>query len=101
MVLGFGLSLIACAEDSDKRISSQDKEPKAKELYITHCASCHGDRGDLGVSGAKNLLKSSLNIDSIKAIIRNGKNGMPPFEGIIEKEQHLDSLAQYVNSMQK
>jgi mono/diheme cytochrome c family protein len=54
----------------------------------------------LGVSGAKNLQKSKLNLQEIKQIIREGKNGMPSFEGIIEKENQLDSIAQYAKKIQ-
>jgi len=100
MVLGLGLLLFACTEGPRSGDSLSETQPRAKDLFTIHCSSCHGATGDLGVSGAKNLQKSKLNLQEIKQIIREGKNGMPSFEGIIEKENQLDSIAQYAKKMQ-
>lgn len=88
----------SCSENSNAAFEQGEKNLKGQELYLLNCASCHGEHGDLGVSGAKNLRASKINEITIEKIIRNGKNGMPAFKGIVTQQKAYDSLVRYVIS---
>lgn len=103
---GWGLVLItgllfACSENTPTVNPTDNHVPKGKDLYLLHCASCHGEAGDLGVSGAKNLKNSALDISDIKSILKKGKNAMPSFEGILDSQEKIDSVANYVTTLHK
>lgn len=91
----------SCSEPSNTAFEQGDKNLKGQELYLLNCASCHGEQGDLGVSGAKNLRTSKLDKIAIEKIIRYGNNGMPAFKGIITQQKAYDSLVRYVISFRK
>lgn len=97
LVLTAGL-IVACSE-SDPSINSSSYAPTGEELYGLHCASCHGEGGDLGVSGAKNLKTTALSIKEIKHIIKTGKNAMPSFRGVLGSDRHIDSVSRYVTTL--
>ncbi len=90
---------VACNEPNPSFETSSSSIPSGEELYALHCASCHGESGDLGLSGAKNLKKSALTISEIKAIVKSGKNGMPSFRGILGAASNIDSVANYVSTL--
>ncbi len=71
-----------------------------KQLYTAACVNCHGTDGKLGVAGAKDLTLSTLSHADKVAIITNGKGSMTPFEGQL-KEQEIEAVAAYVDSMKK
>ena len=92
-------ALFACGENTPS-VNPMDKPvPKGKELYLLHCASCHGEAGDLGVSGAKNLKITTLDINGIKTILTKGKNAMPAFKTILGSQRNIDSVAIYVTTL--
>ena len=91
--------LFACSENSPSVNPADKRIPKGKELYLLHCASCHGEAGDLGVSGAKNLKITTLDINEIKTILANGKNAMPAFKTILGSQGNIDSVAIYVTTL--
>ena len=93
--------LVACNETKPSVESSPSSVPLGEELYALHCASCHGESGDLGVSGAKNLKTTALSISEIKHIIKTGKNAMPSFRGVLGSESHIDSVSRYVTTLHK
>jgi len=96
--------LVASSCSSEPKVSdsgSKEKEPQAKELFEQNCASCHGVDGKLGNSGAKDLTKSNLSDEEIVKIINEGKNGMPPMKGILETDQNISAVAEYVKKLRK
>ena len=98
---GWGLvlvlcSLVSCGESSVPKPSPVNQIPLGKELYLLHCSSCHGENGDRQASGAKNLKISTLNLEDIKKIIEQGKNGMPSFGGVLGSKNKIDSVAAHV-----
>jgi mono/diheme cytochrome c family protein len=69
---------------------------EAMTTYGEACASCHGKFGE-GVAGFPGLQNTSLPIDEIKKIIRNGKGNMPAFEHI--HEPALTKLAEFIKKL--
>jgi mono/diheme cytochrome c family protein len=67
-------------------------------LYNTNCASCHGGDGKLGMSGAKDLSVSVLDVAGIKEIIMHGKGVMPAAQ---VNEEEASAISEYVNSQLK
>jgi uncharacterized membrane protein SirB2/cytochrome c5 len=77
--------------DSSQPIASND----GKSLYTNNCVLCHGDNGKLGISGAKDISATNMDIASITDIILKGKGGMPPAH--VNDEEAM-AIAQYVES---
>ncbi len=71
-----------------------------KDIYMAKCASCHGEAGDAGRSGAANLITSPLSTEAKLDIVINGKNAMPKFKDILNAQQ--DSVVvKYVDGLRK
>lgn len=102
---GWGLVLIAsffvACNETDPYVNPSSSAPSGEELYALHCTSCHGEGGDLGVSGAKNLKTTALSIKEIKHIIKTGKNAMPSFRGVLGSDSRIDSVSRYVTTLHK
>jgi mono/diheme cytochrome c family protein len=101
----FGLFiLVSCGPQTKKVEESTEEKPLTKQdatsLFTMRCASCHGEDGKLGVSGAKDLSISKLTDSEITSTIYNGKNGMPSFGSSFTKEQ-LEALVPVVKSLRK
>jgi uncharacterized membrane protein SirB2 len=67
-----------------------------KNLYLAYCQACHGENGDAGKSGAKNLKISTLTREEKEAYIRIGKGAMPGFSNLSKEE--VDALILYTDS---
>lgn len=75
------------------------EEVSGSAIYAKlNCAACHGADGNAGMSGAKSLSQSTLSNEEIKAIIRQGKNGMPSHQ---LQDAQLDSLVAFVVSLRR
>lgn len=73
---------------------------QGKELYRSYCATCHGKRGGLGLLGATNLKKSTMETEVTKQLIISGNGKMTPFKDILTKEQ-VNMIARYVIELRK
>lgn len=95
------LLLTACGGGSSKNdaIPSESPEEKGASLYTVNCASCHGEDGKLGSSGAKDLSVSKLNDKQIEKIIRKGKNAMPSQEAILETDENIKLVIEHVKTL--
>ena len=82
-------------------ISVDSNAPNSgKDIYMAKCASCHGEAGDAGRSGAANLITSQLSTEAKLSIVINGKNAMPKFKDILNPQQ--DSVVvKYVDGLRK
>ncbi|GAA4851263.1 SirB2 family protein [Algivirga pacifica] len=70
-----------------------------KSVYVqTNCVACHGENGDKGAAGAKNLKVSELSNEEIENIIRKGKGLMSGYERTLTDKQ-IDALKVYVKSL--
>jgi cytochrome c6 len=68
---------------------------KGGELYAEHCASCHGASGISVMLNAPNFAKneSLLQPDPVLLTsIKNGKNAMPAYQGILNDQDILDVI---------
>ena len=97
------LLLTACGSSGSKNdaLPSESPEEKGENLYILNCASCNGEDGKLGSSGAKDLSVSKLNDKQIEQIIRKGKNAMPSQEAILETDENIKLVIEHVKSLRK
>lgn len=85
---------------SDTSAAGYDALVHGKALFTANCVQCHGEDGQLGVAGSKNLTITQLDEAGIQSIISNGKNAMPPYKKILS-EQEVSALTKYVQSMKK
>ena len=69
---------------------------KGGELYASHCAACHGTSGISVMPGAPNFARGEgiMRPDTLLlSAIRNGKNAMPAYQGILSDADILDVIA--------
>ncbi|TAN73711.1 MAG: cytochrome c [Gallionella sp.] len=69
---------------------------KGGELYAAHCAACHGLSGVSVIPGAPNFARSEgiLRPDMfLLTAIKEGKNAMPAYQGILSDRDILDVIA--------
>lgn len=82
------------AQADNSALASND----GKALYENNCKMCHGDDGKLGMSGAKDLSVSALDLNGMKEIILHGKGTMP---ASTLNEEQAQAVAEYVNASLK
>jgi len=70
------------------------------DIFMDRCTSCHGEDGKLGLSGAKDLSVSTLDLESRIEIIRNGKAPMAGYAGVLTEEQ-IKAVAEYTETLKK
>lgn len=90
---------VSCSnqEESTSDVIPQEKpEEKASSLFTQHCATCHGEDGKLGASGAKDLTATKLSGTEIENIIKKGKNAMPPMESLLGSEENVSLVVEHV-----
>lgn len=96
----FAISFIPSCSESE---GEGEKDPKAldgKKLYEQSCSTCHGPKGEKGVSGAKDLSRSELSLEERMRIIREGKGAMIPFEGQLSDEE-IRAIAMYLEELRE
>lgn len=67
-----------------------------RQLYNLHCAGCHGASGMSVMPGAPHIARGAgmMQADAaILASIRNGKNAMPAYVGVLRDQAILDLIA--------
>ena len=76
-------------KQSSEVVSSND----GKALYEAKCVLCHGDDGKLGLTGAKDISATAMDVAAMKEIILKGKGAMPPAQ---VTEEQAAAIADYV-----
>lgn len=94
------LVLITCLAACKSRGADKDELAEGKVLFERHCAACHGTDGKLGLNEAKDLTVSELTIEERVALMKNGKNLMTPFEGILTEEE-MHKIATYAMTLKE
>jgi cytochrome c5 len=83
-------------------VSSQDAAYDqilhGQALYLQYCTSCHGENGDKGLSGAKNLKISTQTPEQILGLLEKGKNSMPSYKGVFSPKE-TEALVAYLIKM--
>lgn len=100
LLVGYGL-----AEMNKKRLVKRLPEQTlagnasagGKEIYTQYCQNCHGEKGNAGMSGAKDLTISTLTAEEKKQLIMKGKGAMPAYT--IFDQNEMNSLVEYVESL--
>jgi cytochrome c553 len=70
---------------------------QAKSIYLSNCAACHGADGQLGLSGAKNLVVSELSYEQKYEVIKYGKNAMPGYRQL--SDEQINALIAYTDGL--
>lgn len=106
LIAAAGLLLLSCnSQNSAEPVNNSEEvtvpaDPVA--LYLRNCESCHGMKGDKGVSNSANLKKSTLSDAEIKKVILYGNDkGMMPYKDIITSETEINALVEYVKSIRE
>jgi mono/diheme cytochrome c family protein len=108
LFLAYGLAEMSKAQyaKADKApvdTSTEAADPVAvgKTVYSSKCVACHGDKGDAGLAGAKNLRITQLTDDQQKDIIKNGKpgTGMSAFPDLTDDQ--LNGLVAYIKTLKQ
>ncbi len=87
-------------EDPGQAVASSSQQDPGKQVYSTYCRNCHGSNGDLGLSGAANLMESNLPKEELTDIISNGRNNMQSFKGLLSEKQ-IDRVSDYIITLRK
>lgn len=101
LVLTSILAFSSCADSSSNEFG---EEMSGEKLYAQKCASCHGKKGNLGVSGAADLSTSTKSLEEkIEFIQKGSSNGvMQPygenFGGSLNDSQ-IQKLAEYIETL--
>lgn len=69
---------------------------KGGELYAIHCASCHGAAGAAVMLNAPSFDQGDSLLQADAALlktIKNGKNAMPSYQGILGDRDIIDVVA--------
>lgn len=67
-----------------------------RQIYNLHCSSCHGASGISVMPGAPHIARGAGMMQpdtAILASIRNGKNAMPAYVGVLKDQGILDVIA--------
>ncbi len=82
--------------DDTKKAAGTNR--KGRLVYKQYCVICHGADGKLGVSDAKDLSVSTIDMEERINQITNGKGLMTPYKDILSEEQ-IQSVAEYLDEL--
>lgn len=72
-----------------------DMAAYGKEIYKTHCALCHGERGNAKIAQSADLTITKMNTTEISDLIYHGKKTMPRFAEVLG-EPEINAVSNYV-----
>jgi mono/diheme cytochrome c family protein len=98
LLIGLAAPLMTQAEELT------DAQRQGKALFDQSCTFCHGERGHattllrkrLGDEHALLETRTSLSVDLIRHVVRNGINSMPVYRRAELSEHELDLIAAYL-----
>lgn len=102
-VLGLILVFFSFVQGCDNEAPrNEDGSVNGALVFKSNCISCHGESGDAGIAGAKDLTISSLSEDETKQIISYGsKNGgMMGYKDFLSEDE-IEALVAHVKSLKK
>ena len=89
--------LLKCAGKENSKTNQQDAIDGSL-VYKKYCILCHGAEGNMGINGSKDIRVSLLTIEERKVLIREGKNAMTPFKGVLT-DGEIQAVAAYTMTM--
>lgn len=86
---------------AEKKTGELKKEKPAalaagKKVYNTYCLTCHGQKGNMGASGAHDLTKTTLTFTESVKVITEGRGLMTPHK-FLGKEK-INAVAKYIET---
>ena len=100
-LLAFGSLLATILLFSNMTVENVPTQKEdGEKIFKQYCVTCHGLRGDMGVSGAANLIESKLKVEERIKVITNGRNNMASFKALLNKEK-IKAVAQYTMTLTK
>lgn len=100
IITAYGLAEMSKKQKPKSMESISESNVNGQEIFNASCVACHGSDGKLNLMGAKDLSQSVMSLDERINIIKNGKNAMTPFEGMLNEEQ-INAVATYVETFKK
>lgn len=99
------LTVFACGgeppqEKAVKKTAPAKKKVDGEKIYKQYCVTCHGVYGDMGANGAVNLQNSTLSLEEKIAVIKNGRNTMTAFKGLLS-DAKIDAVGKYIETLKK
>jgi|JI9StandDraft_1071089.scaffolds.fasta_scaffold36624_3 mono/diheme cytochrome c family protein len=92
------LLLLACSAAGGASPEKKEPATPGEVIFKSQCVMCHGRNGNLQISGAKDLTKSTLTEEEMIAIVTNGRGGMVGFGKTLSKEQ-VEQVVEHVRSL--
>ena len=83
---------------TDPTSQDYDISKHGKALFLSQCALCHGESGNMKLSGAKDLTLTKMKEQDIIDIITNGKNSMPKY-GKNYSQEEIKAIVAFVVSL--
>lgn len=80
--------------------ANYDELAHGKVMFLSQCAMCHGSSGDQGLSGAKNLVTSTIKLEEVMNVITKGKNSMPKYSKSLS-ESEIKAITAYVMTLRE
>lgn len=86
---------------NNKNSSSLNAKFQAEmaQIYGFKCAICHGKEGTSVIRTAPHLTETTMSLAEKIAIIKYGKNTMPPQNDVLDRET-IKGLAEYITIFQ-
>ena len=105
IILGATSFFLSCDSAEESSVNTISSVPGNK-LYQQNCVSCHGKKGDLGVSGASDLSQSQKSLEEKVAFIKTGSgDGVMQAYGVDNgghlSDEDIEKIANYIETLAK
>ncbi len=93
----------SCGNNPEKKNNIQSDNmtmAEAARVYGFKCAICHGKDGRSVINTAPNLTESTMSQAERIAIIKYGKNTMPPQKDVLDSKT-IEGIATYIESFRE
>ncbi len=81
------IALVACSASGSSSMEQKQVATPGENIYKNQCVMCHGRKGDLNLSGAKDLTISTLSEEEMIAVVTHGRGGMIGYNMTLSQEQ--------------
>ncbi len=96
--LGLFIALMVGCGNDPGATTTRPVSPGEK-VYQMHCVLCHGKDGTFGISGAKDLTRSTLTSTEMTALVTDGKGAMMPYRNVLTKAE-IEAVVEHVRTLQ-